>query len=103
MDLSRTRTNGKYLITATEREIEQLYGPNKDFDRQTSWYKSNNSGSLVGLKIDVDTAYLQLAWLQRRDSEFYKLCKALRDTAEHIESSKPLFDRVIGDKWTRRL
>ena len=93
-----------YLIAASEYEIQELFGfgyGSKEWDAVREAHKrvpGNYNSDLVGLEINVSHAYNQLVWLRRRDRDFDDLVKALRDTANKIHDSKPLFDLVIADK-----
>ena len=91
-----------YLIEATEREISQLFG---NTDREWADTKlrhmrpayGSDMPSIVGLEINVEAAYAQLAWLRRRNAEFIELIHKLRSTASAIEDSRPLFTMVTGE------
>jgi hypothetical protein len=91
-----------YLIAASESDIARLFGgTDKEFeavklDHLNPGYGMRRS-SLIGLEINVDNAYAQLAWLRRRNAEFTDLIQKLRMTATAIEDSRPLFTAVTGD------
>ena len=93
-----------YLIAASEREIQELFGfdyGDKEWEAVKKAHErapGNYSSGLVGLEINVSAAYSQLTWMRRRDSEFDCLVKSLRKTADEIQNSKPLFDLIIADK-----
>lgn len=92
-----------YMIAASESEIYNLFGFDygakewaeiKEKHSRTPPYNSD----LIGLEINVSTAYNQLYWMRRRDREFDDLVKALRAAADKIQDKRPLFDLIIADK-----
>lgn len=95
-----------YLISAGESEIANLFGFSSLYDKAWEEHlkveKRDSNGhrnkDLVGMQINVSAAYAQLEWMRRRDSEFDRLCRQLRETADEIQNHKPLFDNIIGDK-----
>lgn len=92
-----------YLISATEREIAQLFGryPSEDAFKKILNEQLGREGfhgrDLVGLEIEPGIAFQQLAWLRRRDREFDDLCSALRKAADMIQDHRPLFNKIAGD------
>lgn len=93
-----------YLIAASDTEIANLFGFSryddawKDTVRAGVGYNNYQADNLVGLEIHVATAYAQLEWMRRRDREFDEMTKNLRNLADQIQNTKPLFDSIIGDK-----
>lgn len=93
-----------YLIAASANEIANLFGWSSTYaeewkahlkaeERDSQW-----ASGLIGMEINVGTAYEQLAWLRRRDREFDDLVKSLRKTADMIQDHRPLFDAIVADK-----
>lgn len=94
-----------YLIQASESDIANLFGFGWSGEEKYKQllkdelgdYRARN-GNLIGLEIKASVAYRRLSWLRKRASEFDRLCKQLRSTAEMIEQHEPLFDAIAADK-----
>lgn len=96
------KSDAGYLISASEREIANLFGFYwEGEERYKALLKEKlgyNRSDMIGMTINPTEAYQQLSWLRSRDGEFDKLCTQLRATADAIQNHKPLFDAIIADK-----
>lgn len=99
------KTNDGLLLSASESELANLFGFYWSGDKEwqavldeLGFKHRGGSRDLTGLEIKPDIAYNRLSWLKKREREFDDLCKTLRDTADKIQDSRPLFDRIAADK-----